>query len=60
MFPDRFTTALEDCEHIILGLLISDAYDEQLQDLIDNYGSDLVEEAYENIYNNYSSLLARF
>ena len=60
MFPDRFTTALEHYEHIIFSLLISDAYDEQLQDLIDNYGSDLVEEAYENICNNYSSLLARF
>lgn len=60
VFPNRFSTPLEECEHITLGLLISDVYEEQKQELINNYGSDVVEKAYENIVNNYSSLLARF
>ena len=60
IFPDRFTTTLDDCEHVTLGLLIAGAYDEQRQELVDNYGSDITEEALENILTNYTSLLARF
>lgn len=60
IFPNRFSTPLDDCEHVTLGLLIAEAYVEQQQELIDNYGSDVVEEAYNNVVNNYSSLIARF
>lgn len=60
VFPDRFATALDDCEHVTLGLLIAGAYEEQKQELVDNYGSDITEEALENILTNYTSLLARF
>ncbi len=60
IFPDRFATALEDCKHLLLGLLIAGAYNEQKHELVDNYGSDIVEEAYKDMITNYSSLLARF
>lgn len=60
VFPNRFSTALEECEHITVGLLIAKVYEEQKQELIDTYGSDVVEEAYKNVVNNYGSLLARF
>lgn len=60
IFPDRFNTALEDCKHVTLGLLIANAYEQQKKELVDNYGSDIVEEAYEDIAQNYKSLLARF
>ena len=60
IFPDRFITALDDCEHVTLGLLIAGAYDEQRHELVDNYGSDIVEKAFESIQTNYTSLLARF
>lgn len=60
IFPDRFTTALDDCKHITLGLLIAGAYDDQRQELVDNYGSDITEQALKNILTNHTSLLARF
>jgi hypothetical protein len=60
IFPDRFSSAFDDCEHITLGLLIAGAYDEQRHELVDNYGSDIVEKAFESIQTNYTSLLARF
>ena len=59
-FPNRFNTVLEEWEHITVSLLIAKAYEKQKQELIDNYGSDVVEEAYKNVVNNYGSLLARF
>ena len=60
IFPDRFDCAFDDCKHMTLGLLIAGAYEEQRHELVDNYGSDIVEKALESIQTNYTSLLARF
>ena len=59
-FSYRFKSKLDECEHIILGLLIADAYEAQKQDIINFYGIDVIEEAYNNVTNNYKELLARF
>lgn len=60
VFPDRFSTALDDCIHVTLGLVIAGAYNEQKQELIDNYGSDIVEKSLSIVYSQYNSLIARF
>lgn len=59
-FSYRFKSKLDECEHIILGLLIAGIYESQKQDIIDHYGIDIIEEAYNNVTNNYGMLLARF
>lgn len=60
VFPNRFKSVLDECMHIIVGLLLSDIYELQKSELIDSYGPDVVEEAYNAVTNDYKMLFARF
>ena len=56
----RFKSKTDECAHIIIGLLIADALEEQKQDLLDNFGNDIFNQALAQVESEYSSLLARF
>lgn len=60
VFPNRFKSVLDECMHIIVGLLLSNIYELQKSELIDSYGPDVVEEAYNAVTNDYKMLFVRF
>lgn len=59
-WSSRFKSKTDECAHIIIGLLIADALEEQKQDLLDNFGNDIFNQALAQVEGEYSSLLARF
>lgn len=59
-WSSRFKSKTDECAHIIIGLLIADALEEQKQDLLDNFGNDIFNQALAQVESEYSSLLARF
>lgn len=59
LMGNRFNSVLDECEHIVLAVLLADVYNVQKLDLVNNYGSELVEKAYLNVATNYSSILKR-
>lgn len=59
VFSHRFTDKLEECIHVLIAVLIADIYHAQVLELIDNYGDDVVEEAYMTIQRDYSQILKR-
>lgn len=59
-WSSRFKSKTDECAHIIIGLLIADVLEEQKQDLLDNFGDDIFNQALAQVESEYSSLLARF
>lgn len=59
-WSSRFISKVDECAHIIIGVLIAGALEEQEQDLLDNFGLDIYTEALTHVQTEYSSLLARF
>jgi hypothetical protein len=59
-WSSRFKSKTDECAHIIIGLLIADVLEEQKQDLLDNFGNDIFNQALAQVESEYSSLLARF
>lgn len=59
-WSSRFKSKADECAHIIIGLLIADALEGQKQDLLDNFGDDIFNQALAQVESEYSSLLARF
>lgn len=59
-WSSRFKSKTDECAHIIIGLLIADALEEQKQDLLDNFGNDIFKQSLAQVESEYSSLLARF
>lgn len=59
-WSSRFKSKTDECAHIIIGLLIADALEGQKQDLLDNFGDDIFNQALAQVESEYSSLLARF
>lgn len=59
-WSSRFKSKTDECAHIIIGLLIADILEEQKQDLLDNFGNDIFNQALAQVESEYSSLLARF
>ena len=59
-WSSRFKSKTDECAHIIIGLLIADALEEQKQDLLDNFGNDIFNQALAQVESEYSSLLVRF
>ena len=57
-WSSRFKSKTDECAHIIIGLLIADVLEEQKQDLLDNFGNDIFNQALAQVESEYSSLLA--
>ncbi|MEG1494694.1 MAG: hypothetical protein RR406_00120 [Bacilli bacterium] len=49
VLASRYKDELDEVKHIVLRLVDLGIYDEQKSDLIDNYGSDIIEEAEYNL-----------
>lgn len=56
----RFVDIIDEITHIIAGAVSSEVYEEQRKSLIDNYGSDLVQEAEDHFRVIYKSLANRY
>ena len=56
----RFVDAIDEIVHIIAGAVSSETYKQQKQEIIDNYGSDLVKEAEDKFRITYKSLADRY
>lgn len=56
----RFVDAIDEIVHIIAGAVSSETYEQQKQEIIDNYGSDLVKEAEDKFRITYKSLADRY
>lgn len=59
MWSSRFANKLEECIHLILALMISNVYNSQKHELLDNYGEDTVEEAYNIVLTDYKQIIER-
>lgn len=58
-WSNRFNTQLDECVHLVLALYISNVYNMQKIELIDNYGEETVLEAVRLVESDYSSILSR-
>lgn len=56
---NRFNSRLDECVHLVLALYLSELFDEQRIELIDNYGNDLLMEAVHVIDSQYGDLVRR-
>lgn len=54
--PVRFDSALSECIHVILAALLNGIYATQVKELIDFYGNDVVDKAYETAYKVYARI----
>lgn len=59
IFGDRFMSKLDECIHVLLAVFIADVYEMQKLELIDNYGEDIIEQAYSVIVSDYSQIINR-
>lgn len=48
---NRFTSKVDELNHLLLAVWGHDIYLQQIQDIIDHYGDDTVREAEELLYN---------
>lgn len=56
----RFVDTIDEIVHIIAGAVSSETYEQQRNEIIDNYGSDLVKEAEDKFRVTYESLAKRY
>lgn len=58
-WSSRFNSRLDECVHLVLGLMLSDALETQKSELIDSFGLNTTEDAIKIVKNDYASLLSR-
>lgn len=51
MFASRFTSKIDEVNHLLLAVWGEGIYLEQIEDIIDHYGNDTVREAELMLYN---------
>lgn len=58
-WSSRFNSSLDECVHLVLGLMLSDILETQKSELVDSYGMKTTEDAIRIVKNDYASLLSR-
>lgn len=59
MWSNRFSNKLEECIHLVLALMLSNVYEYQKHELLDNYGNDTLEQAYNIVLTDYKQIIER-